>query len=417
MRHGHKINKKIAETRHNTIERRSKMICKTYVCKVDESRLNQKQKKSLHMMFLEAKWLYNHILRNEEIFNTNLNNKQVTVLDKNQNKGIRNIKYLMGTYRRKILDSMKQSIYSLAKLREKGFKIGPLQFKKEFTTLDLVNHGKNNNYEIKGNNKIRILGIKKPLIVRGVNQFPKDCEFGPAKLIKKSNGYFIYATAYSKKGEIIKEENENLKNIGIDFGIKNTVTTSEGKVYNASVPESERLKRLQRKFEGQKKGSKNRIKTIQKIRREYAKMGNQKFNLTNKIVHEILSTHNIVYIQDDDFREWQEQKEKGFGKVINHGCLGRIKNKFKESSKVKIVEKYFPSTKLCYICGTFNEISLGQRIFECSNCNHKENRDTKAAKTILLEGQGKLIFENRKTPTEHREEPVETNRKTSYKRS
>ena len=55
-------NDNIKKTMKETMNRRSSQSCFVYKVKIDESRLNKKQKEQLKMLFVEAKWLYNDIL-------------------------------------------------------------------------------------------------------------------------------------------------------------------------------------------------------------------------------------------------------------------------------------------------------------------------------------------------------------------
>ena len=55
-----------------------------------------------------------------------------------------------------------------------------------------------------------------------------------------------------------------------------------------------------------------------------------------------------------------------------------------------IIDRFFPSTKMCPSCGVINEdITISDRIFTCG-CGYTEDRDIKAAKTLLLAGEHKI---------------------------
>lgn len=68
-----------------------------------------------------------------------------------------------------------------------------------------------------------------------------------ANLIRKPDGYYLKITTFTNK-EKYQEQSKNGKEIGLDFGIKTTITTSEGEKIKISVEESERLKKLQKKM-------------------------------------------------------------------------------------------------------------------------------------------------------------------------
>ena len=69
--------------------------------------------------------------------------------------------------------------------------------------------------------------------------------------------------------ENFKEQEKNGREIGLDFGIKTSITTSDGEKLDMHVEESDRLKKLQRELERRAKGSNNRRKTVKLIQREY----------------------------------------------------------------------------------------------------------------------------------------------------
>jgi len=81
----------------------------------------------------------------------------------------------------------------------------------------------------------------------------------------------------------LKSQKNNYINyqLGIDFGCSTTFTLSTGEKINVSVEETDRLKRLQRKLQRQKKGSNGRYKTKQLIRKEYEKITRQKNEIAN----------------------------------------------------------------------------------------------------------------------------------------
>ena len=118
-------------------------------------------------------------------------------------------------------------------------------------------------------------------------------ELANANLVKKADGYYLKVTCFINK-ENFKEKEKNGKEIGLDFGIKSNVTTSEGEKLDVCVEESERLKKLQRKLQKRVKGSNNRYKTVKLIQREYLKLSNKKKDKANKIVSKLKQYSTIV---------------------------------------------------------------------------------------------------------------------------
>lgn len=50
--------------------------------------------------------------------------------------------------------------------------------------------------------------------------------------------------------------------------------------------------------------------------------------------------------------------------------------------KLRILDRYYPSTKLCSRCGSKKYMSLSDRIYNCPNCGLNIDRDINAAINI-----------------------------------
>ena len=393
---------KIRMTKANTQLRHSNMIVKCYECKIVEKRLNKKQHEQLDMLFVEGKWLYNHILnlkksgiKLRDINTTNI--KSVKHYDKNKNLIESNLDYLGSQMKQAIVARMISNEKTIIRLvKNKVQNHSSLQFKSELNCIPLKQYG--NSYKFKSYNKIKISGIFGDVLVRTGGQFDFVDEMANANLIHKPDGYYLKVTCYIDKSKM-NSNNTNGKEIGLDFGIKTNITTSEGKKIDVSVEESERLKSLQKKLQRQKKGSNNRYKTIKKIQREYQKIGNKKTDKANKIVHE-LKQYGCIVIQDEQISNWH--RKNGMSKVVQHSCMGLIKSKLKQLPQTVVLDKYIPTTKWCPCCHKLNELSLNDRTYVCE-CGYQEDRDIHAAKNMITIKN--LVFSklNISVPTEHRD--------------
>jgi len=92
-------------------------------------------------------------------------------------------------------------------------------------------------------------------------------------------------------------------------------------------------------------------------------------------------------MQDENLTGWH--KDSINGKIVQASCLGRIKSKIKSLDCHHMIDKYISSTKECYRCGTRTDIGLS-RTYKCPTCGYVEDRDIKAAKTILMYGLSDL---------------------------
>ena len=221
-------------------------------------------------------------------------------------------------------------------------------------------------------------------------------ELANANLVKKADGYYLKVTCFINK-ENWKEQEKNGKEIGLDFGIKTNLTTSEGEKIDVTVGESDRLKRLQREMFRRVKGSNNRCKTINRIQREYLKLSNKKKDKANKIVSK-LKAYSCIVMQDEQISNWHEG---WFGKQVQHSCMGLVKAKLKALPQTVVLDKWIPTTKWCPKCGRKHDVSLDERTYACE-CGYTEDRDVHSAKNMLAIKD--LVFQTQNfVPTEHRE--------------
>lgn len=230
-------NIKIKESYAATMLKRTSQICRVFTCKVQYNHLNKQQRQQLKMMFVEAKWMYNYILNlsqdnNNDIFKlkyTDLNN--ITHLDKDKNIVNVSLQYLSSQMKQSVLDGIFSNIRGLAKARERGLKIGKLNFISEYTSINLKQA--NVSYKIISKNRIKIQGIKKPLRVNGLEQILSlsDYDLANAKLINKYGDYYVAITVYTNK----ENKDKPTEIIGIDLGCQTSVTLSDGRKFNCRV--------------------------------------------------------------------------------------------------------------------------------------------------------------------------------------
>lgn len=404
------VRQKIKETRAKRVLQRVRIV----KLKIDEGSLNKSSTEALKMFFVEAKWVYNHVLNlseTQKVWEINSKDiKKVQVKNKDGEFEERELKFLQAKPKQDLVKIICQSIKSLAARKKNGGKVGKLKFKSEYNTIEFSVPNPKTAPLIRSSKKIKLPGIKKLVRVHGLDQYRDHYEIANAKLIQKPSGYYLYVTCYENI-DFRLVNIEKKEDLGLDFGIKNHITDSNGNTYNCTVEESECLKKLQRKLARQKKGSNNRYKTVLKIRKAYEKMTNKKVDAANKLVFTLCSNHNIIYMQDENLKGWKEDRR--FSSKVHHSFMGLVKTKLVRKENVYVHDRYFPSTKTCYVCGCIQEnIKLKDRIFICSECDHSEDRDIKAAKTVMIIGQ----MRNRFVPRESRElTPVEMKTTSSMK--
>ena len=412
-------NRTIRENGKATRLRHSFMRPVVVEMKLDIKCLNNSERNCLFLYFTQCRWLCNYLISLDadafKAFDTRT--RDITSLDKDGNT-VERLLTLPAKFIQSVYSSLKQDMSSLAAKRNKtGKKNGKLKFRSSYDSIELNQYGNTHwiCYTDEGNkngryrNTVHIAGIKRPVRVFGMEQIPYGAEYANAKLVKRPSGIYLMLTCYVPVDE--KKTGTGFKpDIGLDFGIKTTITTSEGEKYDITVREQGRLKGLQKKLARQVKGSRGWYATRHLIQREYEKLANKRRDKANKVYHDITKGRNLIVMQDENIKGWQ----KGlFGRQVQNSALGTLKSKLKANPNVVVIDRFFSSTKMCPECGTVNgAITLSDRTFICDSCGYTEDRDVKAAKTMLLAGRHIMSC----THAEHMGTPEErmSNFNTSY---
>ena len=379
-----KIKNSLIETR----ERRKNQSIKVIELKVNCHQISKETFKKMDFVFTQAKWIVNEMIRigeTQNFFDYNyLEHKEVTHLDKDGNE-IKTKLELPSILHRGIVNQKKQDIINESKSKKKGRKVGKLKYKKEINSIDILTGPW---LKIRDNSHITIPGFAN-LKVYGLDQLKKykEYELANAKFIRKPSGFYIHITICVPKTN--SSPKKTYKEVGLDFGIKDNIITSDGEKFNCKVPESDYLKFLQKQLKRKQKGSKRYYKLRHQIQKEYEHLSNKKTDETNKLIHYLIKNYDIIYFQDEQISSWRKFS-KGFARNIQHSYLGRVKARLVslENDKSFKISKWSPTTKFCPNCGCLNRLGLDERVYHC-DCGYSLDRDIHAAKNVKLFGSTK----------------------------
>ena len=383
---------KIRASMSATKARRQTQVCRVFELKVSIRHNPKETFKKLAQCFKEAKWVINDMLSlskdnpDNSMFDYKYTeHKDVVHYDKDKNS-ITDTVTLPSVLHRATVAQKKTDIVNLAKAKKKGIKIGALKFKSEVNCIPIITGFT----QILDGCRITIPGFRK-LRVHGLNQLHQfeKFELADAKLIRKASGYYVKISVMLPKEKRIPTG----RNVGLDFGIKDSITTSYCDKYKCNVRETDRLKFLSRKLNrrGKKKnekGSKLYYRCLRQLRREYEHIANARKDMANKIYHKLVTDYDVIYFQDEQIKNWH----KGlFGKQVQSSCLGALKQRLvalEASGRSFKISKWEPTTKLCPQCGARNIISLDDRIYKC-DCGYEMDRDIHSARVVLMIGSSK----------------------------
>jgi putative transposase len=180
--------------------------------------------------------------------------------------------------------------------------------------------------------------------------------------------------------------------IGIDLGIENFITFSNGeKIENPRFLriEEEKLSKAQSKRDRQEKGSLEKKRATKVVQRIHEKIANKRLNFLHQISYYLVNKYHIICFEDLDIKSMMESAPRSLSKSISDvSWKGLIKlTQFKAESAGSIVVLINPknTSQICSTCGKFVKKDLSTRIHKCS-CGLEINRDHNAALNILRLG-------------------------------
>ena len=262
-----------------------------------------------------------------------------------------------------------------------------------FRTNNTLSTYKNKKYEtirIDFNKRIITLPKLKEVKFRGYRTTKEMVgKIKSATISKDANKYFVSVLV---EVPFIKPIINPTSVIGLDFGIKDFIVTSNGeKLKNEVIVNEKRLKGLQKGLARCKPGSKNRYKMKLKIQRLYLKIKNARKHMIFKLANKILKESDIVAVETLDVKSMYQVHSiaKHLNKVPIGDFLSVLKYKADWLGKKVInINKYFPSSQCCNRCDYKNEEvkDLSVRKWICPKCGFEHDRDINASVNIMFEG-------------------------------
>jgi len=182
--------------------------------------------------------------------------------------------------------------------------------------------------------------------------------------------------------------------IGIDVGIENFATLSNGEVIANPqfLKKSEKkLAKLQRRLSRKKKGSANRRKARLRVARLHERIFNQRNDFLHKISFSIIKKFKIISVEKLQIKNMV--KNHHLAKSINDVSWGifiqMLSYKVERTGGQLVKVNPRNTSKTCSNCGTILDMPLNKRKFKCK-CGFVCHRDLNASININTLGQREI---------------------------
>ncbi|MDJ0717917.1 MAG: transposase [Prochloraceae cyanobacterium] len=242
--------------------------------------------------------------------------------------------------------------------------------------------------------------IKLPMIgeVR-INQhrpIPEGFKVKAVRIVSRARNTKWYAVVTIQSDVSVPDVIPYGRAIGIDIGLENFLTTSDGFTVRPArffKDLQSELKSLQRKASRKKKRSKNCEKAQVKVAKLHHKIANTRKNFHLQVSHELCDHADMIFVEDIDFRV----SAKGFlGKNMLDASFGQFRTLlswvcWKRGKYFAEVDHKYTS-QICPHCNTHTgKKELSEREHNCPECGYSTTRDIASAQIIKQRGENNVV--------------------------
>lgn len=188
--------------------------------------------------------------------------------------------------------------------------------------------------------------------------------------------------------EIAEKQKKSDNIVGIDVGLKQFATLSDGTVVGnpRHIKNYEyKLTKQQRKLSKKQIGSSNRLKQRMKVRKVYNKIKNVRQDFLHKVTSNMITKYDGVVLEDLNVKSMMKNHQ--LAKSIADASWPEFRRQLEYKSKWNfnhfiLIDRFEPTSKTCSICGNIQDMPLHKRQFDCDSCRISMDRDFNAAMNI-----------------------------------
>lgn len=219
----------------------------------------------------------------------------------------------------------------------------------------------------------------------------------------KTNKFYVSLTAKTYETPLLKTG----QSVGIDLGIKNFATLSNGQIISNPHFSDKMLKKIKRETRSmyrkaklaKEKGidlryAKNYQKQKMKVARLHEKIVNQREDFLDKVSTELIRQYDVICVENLAVKQMMKNHDLAYkiAETSWRHFISKLEYKSKWYGKTLIkINRWYPSSQICHYCGNIDgKKKLHIRTWTCKNCGAELDRDVNAAINILNAGLSSL---------------------------
>jgi putative transposase len=274
--------------------------------------------------------------------------------------------------------------------KREGGRVGRPRFRSRRDHRQAIRFTKNSRFAVTAGGKLRLPKIG-DVKVAWSRELPSDPS--SVTIIKDASGRYVASFVVQVDQEMLPESGTE---VGIDLGLTTFAVLSNGKTIASPrfLRQAERrLKKAQQDLSRKEKGSNNRVKARVRVARAHARVAETRRDWAHKHSTAIIRESQAVFVEDLCVKGLARTR---LAKSVHDAGWGMFARLLEEKAarygrSFTRVDRWFPSTRLCSVCGVIGEAKpLHVREWTCI-CGVTHDRDLNAAINILAAGRAERV--------------------------
>ena len=225
---------------------------------------------------------------------------------------------------------------------------------------------------------------------------PDGFKIKTASITKKCDGYYLVLSLENQTVPELKPDINTDSIVGIDVGLKEFLTTSEGETIE--IPQyyrksQKRLKVIQKRVSRRKKGGSNRLKAIKQLGKQHKKVADKRKDFHFKTANYLLSKYDVVAHENLNVKGLA--KSRLAKSVLDAGWssfLTILTSKALNAGLLAVPVSAQNTSQNCSNCGNKVPKKLHIRWHDCPHCGCSLDRDHNAAINIKYRAAGQSVL-------------------------